>query len=117
MWVYTYKLDKDHRLIKCKARLVVRGDQQRNITSQDTYAATLASRTFRLMMAIAAHNDLELKQFDVTNAFVHAAMDREVYMRMPMGYRKPVLWNYLTPSFPSLVLWGMLHGLRLSQYC
>jgi hypothetical protein len=89
MWVYTYKLDKDHCLIKCKARLVVRGDQQRNITSQDTYAATLASRTFRLMMAIAAHNDLELKQFDVTNAFVHAAMDREVYMRMPIGYRKP----------------------------
>ncbi|KAI1683403.1 hypothetical protein KJE20_05908, partial [Pyrenophora tritici-repentis] len=37
MWVYTYKLDKHHRLIKCKARLVVRGDQQRNITSQDTY--------------------------------------------------------------------------------
>ena len=89
MWVYTYKLDKDHRLLKCKARLVVRGDQQRNITSQDTYAATLASRSFRLMMAIAAHNDLELKQYDVTNAFVHAALDREVYMRMPMGYRKP----------------------------
>lgn len=89
MWVYTYKLDMNHRLVKCKARLVVRGDQQRNITSQDTYAATLASRSFRMMMAIAAHNDLELKQYDVTNAFVHATMDREVYMKMPHGYRKP----------------------------
>ena len=89
MWVYTYKLDKHHRLLKCKARLVVRGDQQRNITSQDTYAATLASRSFRMMMAIAAHDDMELKQYDVTNAFVHATMDREVYMRMPRGYQKP----------------------------
>lgn len=89
MWVYTYKLDKHHRLLKCKARLVVRGDQQRNITSQDTYAATLASRSFRMMMAIAAHHDMELKQYDVTNAFVHATMDREVYMRMPRGYQKP----------------------------
>jgi hypothetical protein len=89
MWVYTYKLDKHHRLLKCKARLVVRGDQQRNITSQDTYAATLASRSFRMMMAIAAHYDMELKQYDVTNAFVHATMDREVYMKMPQGYRKP----------------------------
>ena len=89
MWVYTYKLDKHHRLLKCKARLVVRGDQQRNITSQDTYAATLASRSFRMMMAIAAHYDMELKQYDVTNAFVHATMDREVYMRMPRGYQKP----------------------------
>jgi hypothetical protein len=46
MWVYTYKLDKKHHLLKCKARLVVRGDQQRNVTSEDTYAATLASRSF-----------------------------------------------------------------------
>jgi hypothetical protein len=89
MWVYTYKLDKHHRLLKCKARLVVRGDQQRNITSQDTYAATLASRSFRMMMAIAAHYDMELKQYDVTNAFVHATIDREIYMKMPRGYQKP----------------------------
>ena len=89
MWVYTYKLDKHHRLIKCKARLVVRGDQQRNITAQDTYAATLAGRSFRMLMAIAAKYDLELKQYDVTNAFVHAVIDREIYMRMPRGYQKP----------------------------
>ena len=89
MWVYTYKLDKDYRFKSCKARLVVRGDQQRNITSQETYAATLASRSFRMLMAIAAHFDLELRQYDVTNAFVHAAIDREIYIRMPHSYRKP----------------------------
>jgi hypothetical protein len=89
MWVYTYKLDKHHRLNKCKARLVVRGDQQRNITAQDTYAATLAGRSFRMLMAIAAKFDLELKQYDVANAFVHAAIDREIFMRMPRGYQKP----------------------------
>ncbi|RAQ93871.1 polyprotein [Stemphylium lycopersici] len=85
MWVYTYKLDKHHRLNICKARLVARGDQQRDITAQDTYAATLAGRSFRMLMAIAAKFDLELKQYDVTNAFVHA----EIYMRMPRGYQKP----------------------------
>jgi hypothetical protein len=88
MWVYTYKLNKHHQFIKCKARLVVRGDQQRHISSQDTYAATLASRSFRMLMAIAAKYNLELKQYDVTNAFVHATMDRDVYMRMPKGYQK-----------------------------
>lgn len=89
MWVYTYKLDKHNRLLKCKARLVVRGDQQRNVTSEDTYAATLASRSFRMLIAIAAKHDLELKQFDVTNAFVHATVDRDIFMRMPPGYQKP----------------------------
>lgn len=89
MWVYTYKLDKNHHLLKCKARLVVQGDQQQDSTSQDIYAATLASRSFRMLMAIAAHRDLELRQYDVTNAFVHASIDREVYMRMPHGHQKP----------------------------
>jgi hypothetical protein len=36
-----------------------------------------------MMMAIAAYYDIELKQYNVTNAFVHATMDREVYMKMP----------------------------------
>jgi hypothetical protein len=105
MWVYTYKLNKNHHLLKCKARLVVRGDQQRNITSQDTYAATLASRSFRMLAAIAAHHDLELKQYDVTNAFVHATMDREIYMRMPHGYQK---------SGTVLKVNKALYGLRIS---
>jgi len=105
MWVYTYKFNKDHQFIKCKARLVVRGDQQRQISSQDTYAATLASRSFRMLMAIAAKHNLELKQYDVTNAFVHATMDREIYMRMPKGYQKRGI---------ILKVQKALYGLRIS---
>jgi hypothetical protein len=37
-----------------------------------TYAATLASRLFRMGMAITAHFDLEVKQYDVINAFIYA---------------------------------------------
>jgi hypothetical protein len=76
-------------LQKCKARLVVRGDQQRNISTQDTYAATLTSQSFRILIAIATNRDLELKQHNVTNAFVHATIDREIYIRIPHSYRKP----------------------------
>jgi hypothetical protein len=105
MWVYTYKLDRDHCLIKCKARLVVQGDQQRNITSQDTYAATLASRSFRTLMVITAEHNLKLKQYDVTNAFVHATMDRVIYMRMPHGFQKPGMILQVNKA---------LYGLRIS---
>jgi hypothetical protein len=84
--VYTYKLDKEHYFIKYKARLVVRGDQQRNVTAQETYTATLASQSFRIALAIAARFNLELKQFNVTNAFIHALINRIVYIRMPKGY-------------------------------
>lgn len=88
MWVYVYKFDKHGRLAKCKARLVVRGDQQDKSKIGDTYAATLAARSFRVFMAIAARFDLEMIQYDAVNAFVHAKLDEKVFMKMPRGYSK-----------------------------
>lgn len=88
MWVYTYKFNQDGTFKNCKARLVVRGDQQKP-TVQETYAATLAARSFRTMMAIAARFDLELVQYDAVNTFVNASLEDTIYMRMPTGYRFP----------------------------
>jgi len=51
-WVFTYKFDEKNFLVKYKARLVVRGDLQQFSVHEETYAATLASRTFRALMAI-----------------------------------------------------------------
>ena len=45
-------------LEKYKARLCIRGDLQES-SREDNYAATLAARTFRALMAIAAPYDLE----------------------------------------------------------
>jgi hypothetical protein len=39
-----------------------------------------------MLIAIAAKYNLELKQFDVTNAFVYALINREVYIRMLYSY-------------------------------
>ena len=102
MWVYVYKFDKHGRLQKCKARLVVRGDQQAR-NAQNIYASTLAARSFCTLMAIAAQFDLELIQYDVVNAFVNADLNQEVYMKMPPGYRKPGM---------ILLLRKALYGLR-----
>ncbi len=105
MWVYVYKTDKHGRFQKCKARLVVRGDQQAINSREDTYAATLAGRSFRTLMAIAARFDLELVQYDAVNAFVNARLPTPVYMEMPRGYRKPGTL---------LELQKALYGLRIS---
>ncbi|KAF4474070.1 Retrovirus-related Pol polyprotein from transposon TNT [Colletotrichum fructicola Nara gc5] len=105
MWVYVYKFDKHGRFQKGKARLVVRGDQQAKPVNEETYAATLAGRSFRTLMAIAARFDLELIQYDAVNAFVNARLDTNVFMRMPPGYRKPGI---------ILMLQKALYGLRES---
>ncbi|KAL8310867.1 hypothetical protein RB597_001710 [Gaeumannomyces tritici] len=88
MWVYVYKFNKHGYLDKVKARLVVRGDQQQKGQLEETYASTLAGRSFRTIIAMAAKFDLHMMQLDVSNAFVNAKLPHDIYMEMPAGYRK-----------------------------
>src|SRR5947199_4228200 len=87
-WVYIYKFDKHGRFLKMKARLVVRGDQQAKSLTESTYAATLAGRSFRTLIAIATRFDLELIQYDAVNAFVNATLEEDMCMKMPAGHRR-----------------------------
>ena len=87
MWVFVYKTDKHGFLRKCKARLVVCGNQQAR-GDLPTRATTLASTAFRTLMAITAKFDLETIQMDAVNAFVHCDLDEVVYMKMPPGFTK-----------------------------
>jgi len=87
MWVFKYKTDKHGYLTKCKARLVVCGNQQAR-GDLPTRATTLASTAFRTLMAITAKFDLETTQLDAVNAFVHCDLDEVVYMKMPPGFTK-----------------------------
>jgi hypothetical protein len=109
LWVYTYKFDTDGYLLKYKARVCVRGDLQPQSNLHDTYAATLAAKVFRLLMAIIAYFDLETVQLDAVNAFANSHLDELVYTEYPEGFeeygkvlrllralyglrRSPVLW-------------------------
>ena len=86
-WVFTYKFDSDGYLLKYKARLVVRGDLQIR-TFEDTRAATLAARVFRLLMAIMAVFDLDAEHLDALNAFINSLIDEEAYVQYPPGVHR-----------------------------
>lgn len=121
-WVFKYEFDDEGFLTKLKARICVRGDLQ--FTDKDTYAATLAAKTFRCLMAMAAAFDMEVRQFDTINAFNNPRLpeNEQVYCRLPEGFeipgqcilllnvlyglkRSPALWyDDLTNSFEKLGL-------------
>ena len=84
-WVWTYKFDSNGFLIKFKARMCVRGDLQLP-TLQETYAATLAIKTFRAMMAIMCAFGLESRQYDLVNAFCNAKLNPSIYCKLPPGF-------------------------------
>ena len=82
---------------------------------ENNYAATLVERLFRTVMAIAARFDLELLQYDAVNAFVNAALDKEVYIRMPPSHRKPRTVLKLTKALYGLRRSPLLWQRTLSQ--
>lgn len=103
-WVFTYKFDEEGFLLKYKARLVVRGNLQPDL-QEETYAATLAARVFRFLMAISAYFDLDAQQFDAINAFTNAKLRSKVWVQYPPGMKHPGF---------VLLLQRALYGLRVS---
>jgi hypothetical protein len=90
-YVYDFKTDEWNRIIRYKARLVVRGFEQRaGIEFNETFSATIRASSVRTLLAVAAHHKLRLRQLDVEQAFLTAGMDGEViYVKPPAGQEKP----------------------------
>lgn len=42
--------------------------------------------SFRIIMALVAHYDLELHQIDVNKTFLNGSLENEVYMDQPEGF-------------------------------
>ncbi|KAJ3479322.1 hypothetical protein NLI96_g9143 [Meripilus lineatus] len=86
-WVFTLKRDANGNVIKHKARLVAQGFSQ--IPGQDfsaTYAPVMRLESFRTLLALAAHLDLEVHQMDVVGAYLNSDLDEEIFMRQPPGF-------------------------------
>lgn len=81
-WVCLIKRDVNGNVIKFKARLVARGDQQIDgVDFTHTFSNTVRLSSVRLALAIAAREGWEVRQFDVSSAYLHAPLEEEVYIR------------------------------------
>ena len=71
-----------------KARLVVRGFEEEVYPQSDSPTANRDS--FKIFLALAANEDLEIKSMDVKSAFLQGTpLKRKVYMEPPVEYKKP----------------------------
>lgn len=86
-WVYDIKRNSAGDIERFKARLVVQGFRQiEGVDFQNTFSAVSQMRTFRLMVALSVTLNLRITQYDISNAFLHAELDKEIYMTFPPGY-------------------------------
>eukprot|EP00955_Chlamydomonas_euryale_P016179 172803-Chlamydomonas_euryale.AAC.1 len=74
-------------LEKYKVRLCAKGFRQvSGVDFDEIYARVTKHVTMRTFLAFMAANDLELKQLDVTCAFLNGDLDKELFLAIPPGY-------------------------------
>jgi len=84
-WVFTIKWDGRY-----KARYVAKGFAQRFGRDYDeTFAPVVNSASTKMLLALACSMGLQVRQFDVPNAFLKGVLKNEVYMIPPKGFATP----------------------------
>ena len=72
----------------------------------ETFSPTIRSESVRILLAIGASEDLEIRQLDVVSAYPRSKLHADVYMRAPAALG--------APPGKVLKLKKSLYGLKLS---
>ena len=81
-WVFKTRGDSEGKVKRFKGRLVAKGFTQREgIDLKETFALVSTKDSFRILMALVAHFDLELHHMDVKTGFLNSDLFEEVYMK------------------------------------
>ncbi|KAJ4705817.1 Retrovirus-related Pol polyprotein from transposon TNT 1-94 [Melia azedarach] len=103
-WVYKKKEGETSvEGIKYKVRVVARGFTQREgVDYNEIFSPMVRHTSIRVLLAIVAHQGLELEQLDVKTAFLHGELEEEIYMTQPDGFQVPSKEDYVCKLKKSL---------------
>ena len=77
-WIFKTKRDSKGNIVRYKARLVAKGFTQKGgIDYKETFSPVSSKDSFRIIMALIAHYDLELHQMGVKTAFLMVTLMRQ----------------------------------------
>ena len=84
------EMDAD-RILDCyKARLVAQGCTQKfRLDYEETFSPVVRFESIRCLLGMETQHKLILHQMDVSIAFLHGELNKEVYMKQPEGFVEP----------------------------
>ena len=108
-WVFAVKYTPTGQLDKFKARLTARElSQTYGDDFLETFLPTMRAESLRVLLAIAAHKHLHIRQIDVISAYQRSKLHADVYMKPPKGLE--------CPPGKVLKLETSLYGLKQSRW-
>ena len=85
-WVFKLKND-DEKLLRYKARLVVKGFcQKQGIDFDEIFSPVVKMSQIQVILGLIARMNLELEHLDVKTAFLHGDLDEKVFMDQPEDF-------------------------------
>ncbi|RDY10579.1 hypothetical protein CR513_04864, partial [Mucuna pruriens] len=84
--IFKTKSDSHGNLKPYKARLVGKSFTQKDdIDYKETFSPVSRKDSFRIIMTLVSHYDLELHQMDVKIVFLNGDLEENIYMEQPIG--------------------------------
>jgi len=114
-WVFVRKRNEVGTIIRYKARLVAQGFSQRpGYDFDNTYSPVMDIISYRYLIALAVHFEMQLQLMDVVAAYLYGTIDEEIYMQVPDGLKSLKTNNFKSPVVRIL---RSLYGLKQSGRC
>jgi len=83
-WIFKTKKDSKANVERYKARLAAKGlTQKEDIDYKETFSPLSTKDSFRTIMTLVAHYDLELHQMDVKTTFLNGDIEETIYKVQP----------------------------------
>ncbi|KAL0804806.1 hypothetical protein Bca101_097296 [Brassica carinata] len=88
-WVNRLKYEERNSNPRYKARLVVKGfNQKKDIDFEEILSPVVKMSSIRVVLGLAAVLDLEIEQLDVKTVFLHGELEEKIYMEQPEGFKE-----------------------------
>jgi len=112
-FILKQKRDPNGNKTQKKARLVVGGNYQPSNTYDEISSPTSRMTSVKILMQLAAAHSYYVKSFDIAGAYLHAPIDKDIYIRVPAFGDNPSFIAKLNKSLYGLRQAGALWNKHL----
>ena len=89
-WVFRNKKDDQGKVVRNKARLMVKGFAQvEGLDFGETFAPMARLEAIHILLAYASNHNIKIFQIDVKSAFLNGYINELVYVEQPPSFEDP----------------------------